>query len=624
LCIALAALFDAALTALGARSDVLRAAGRGVLIVLIVVAGIRARNRNPVFSTNAELYDSMPRTAPESARGYFQRAEYERSRLPRSERRLGAAIADYKKSIEIWPEFLYAYLQLAIATAENGDIKSGLQQLDALKASLGEGEGPTFMRTMIELKKQQIVGLNPRGDARTRDEIQKLLEDQIRTAPEDIGPYLALIPIYLDQGELAKAKDLLANSELKAKDPLRHLAIELQMAGREMKFDEVRRLLAELKKELETQPVPDTGDVRGLVTLFSARMNLLDGLIAQKNGDMLLAKTLFEDGLKGLNQYIENNENDWQGYFDRGEQQFALENFEAALADYQEALKRNPAEIIYKRIHGVITQLRLFDPKTLQFSEEAEKMMPKDVPLKMQRALFLSAIGRHSEAAQKVLEAINLGQVDPNTHVMYANELTMAGKPLDALAHLAKVMETAQHPQLLDAVGTVLLETNDPKGALEKYQEARAMADASPAWQGFVNDFDFHIAKTQILIPGMEATGVATLQRIADTQPPAGLPLVLQRPADQRRAYAMRQLARARMTVESMKDPPAAVKLLEKSIELARAAKIDKPSLRDLLVDYADALAASGRMDDAKKALGDAEKAAGTTAEIESRRAQWK
>ncbi|MBK6940587.1 MAG: DUF1736 domain-containing protein [Planctomycetes bacterium] len=624
LCIALAVVFDQIGRALGARNEALRAATRGVFIVLVVVAGIRTSNRNAFYSSNEVLYSNMPETAPESSRGYFQRAEYERGR-PKKERNLNIAIADYKESIRIWPEFLYAYHQLAIATAENGDVKGGLAQLDLLKAMIGPGESVRYLRNMIELTKAQISQIATPGDGRSREEIQKLFEDQIRLAPDDIGPYLALIPLYLDQNEVQKAKDLLANSPLPTKDGLRHTASQLQIAGREQRIDDVRGLLATLQQELTKENAADAGDVRGLVTFYSAVLGRVDGLAARASGDLAKSQQLLSDALTGLDQYVEKNEGDWQGYFFRGElKHMALEQYDEALLDYQEALKLNGTyTMLYLRIHQVINLLRRFDPNTLRLSEECEKLMPKDAGLKMMRAQFLSAIGRHEEAAAKVKEAIQMGLSGSIAYAMVSSELTLAGKADEAMNVLTEILKTRKDPLLIDAVGSVLLETNDPKGALARYEEALALAQSSPEWRGSISELEFKIAKTRILIPGQEAEGVKTLTAIAELVPPAGLSAIEQRSADQRRAFAMRQLARARLNVEALKDPAAAVTLLEQSVQLARGAKIDKPNLRDLLVDLADAYAANGRLQDARKSLDDAERAAGANQDIELRRSKW-
>lgn len=623
LCIALAVVLDRIGAALGARNESLRAAARGVFIVLVIVAGVRTANRNPFYASNAKLYSNMPETAPESSRGYFQRAEYERGR-PKKDRNLNVAIADYKDSIRIWPEFLYAYHQLAIATAENGDVKGGLAQLDLLKAMIGPGESVRYLRNMIELTKAQISQIAA-GDGRSREEIQKLFEDQIRLAPDDVGPYLALIPLYLDQNEVQKAKDLLTNSPLPAKDPLRNTASLLQIAGREQKLEDVRALLAQVQQSLAAENAADAGDVRGLVTFYSARLAQLDGMAARATGDSTTAQQLFASALSGLDQYVEKNEGDWQGYFFRGElKHTALELYEDALSDYQQALKLNGTyTLLYLRIHQVINLLRRFDPNTLRLSEECEKLMPKDAGLKMMRAQFLSAVARHEEASNKVKEAIQLGLSGSIAYAMLASELTLAGKPDEAMNVLAEVLKTRKDPLLIDAVGSVLLETNDPKGALVRYQEALALAQSATEWRGSVGELEFKIAKTRLLIPGEEAQGVQSLRAIAELAPPAGLSMIEQRAADQRRAFAMRQIARAHLNVEALKDAPAAVTLLEQSVQLARNAKIDKPNLRDLLVDLADAYAAAGRMDDAKQALGDAEKAFGINQDIELRRAKW-
>lgn len=625
LCIAMAVVFDQIAAALGARNETLRAAGRGAFIVLVIVAGIRTANRNPAYASNGKLYSDMPETAPDSSRGYFQRAEYERGR-PKKDRNLNAAIADYKESIRIWPEFLYAYHQLAIATAENGDVQAGLKALDTLKAMVGPGESVRYLRNMIELSKAQISQLASGRDQRSREEIRKLFEDQIRLAPEDVGPYLALLPLYLDLNEIQKAKDLLAQSPLQERDSMRYTASLLQIAGREQKIDEVRTLLAELQTKLAKENAGDAGDVRGLVTFYSAVLGRVDGLTARAKGELEHAQELFATALAGLDQYVEKNDGDWQGYFFRGElKHMALEQYEAALTDYQEALKLNGSySLLYLRIHQVINLLRRFDPNTLRLSEECEKLMPKDAGLKMMRAQALSAIARHEEAAGKVKEAIQLGLSGSIAYSMLASELTMAGKADEAMGVLAEVLKTRKDPLLVDAVATVLLETNDAAGALARYEEALALAQSSPEWRGSVGDLEFKIAKTRLLIPGQEAAGVAALQAIADLVPPAGLSVVEQRTADQRRAFAMRQIGRALVNVESLKDPAKAVSLLEHSVQLAREAKIDKPNLRDLLVDLADAYAAAGRVDDAKKALDDAERAFGLNQDIELRRSKWK
>lgn len=624
ICIALAAVLDRIGVVLGARNEALRAAARGVFIVLVIVAGVRTANRNPFYASNATLYSNMPETAPESSRGYFQRAEYERGR-PKKDRNLNAAIADYKESVRIWPEFLYAYHQLAIATAENGDVKGGLAQLDLLKAMIGGGESVRYLRNMIELTKAQISQIASPRDERSREEIQKLFEDQIRLAPDDLGPYLALLPLYLDQNQIQKAKDLLANSPLPTKDAMRHTASLLQIAGREQNIDEVRKLLAQLQTKLAAENAADAGDVRGLVTFYSAVLGRIDGLAARAGGDTAKAQELFSAALTGLDQYVEKNEGDWQGYFFRGElKHMALEQYEEALLDYQEALKLNGSySLLYLRIHQVINLLRRFDPNTLRLSEECEKLMPKDAGLKMMRAQALSAVARHEEAAAKVKDAIQLGLSGSIAYAMLSSELTMAGKADEAMTVLADVLKTRKDPLLIDAVGSVLLETNDPAGALARYEEALALATSSQEWRGSVGELEFKIAKTRLLIPGQEAAGVAALQAIADLEPPTGLSMIEQRTANQRRAFAMRQIARAHVNVESLKDAPKAVALLERSIQLARDAKVDKPNLRDLLVDLADAYAAASRMDDAKKALNDAEKAFGLNQDIELRRAKW-
>src|SRR6185295_5637395 len=100
LCIAAASLVALLLDALRRRGDVALRVGRSVLVLVFIALCIVAAARNRKYASNDDLYHDMVKTAPDSARAWYQIAE-----LERQQGNLDAAVADYQHSATIMPDF---------------------------------------------------------------------------------------------------------------------------------------------------------------------------------------------------------------------------------------------------------------------------------------------------------------------------------------------------------------------------------------------------------------------------------------------------------------------------------------------------------------------------------------
>lgn len=105
--------------------SVQRVVSAGLVAVLITIGGMTFM-RSSQLSTNCALFEEMVRTAPRSAKAWYGHGIC----LLEHEESLGAAIAAFHRSLQLWPDYTSAAIQLAQALERAGHEEEAIIVLD--------------------------------------------------------------------------------------------------------------------------------------------------------------------------------------------------------------------------------------------------------------------------------------------------------------------------------------------------------------------------------------------------------------------------------------------------------------------------------------------------------------
>lgn len=609
LCLAAAALLVQLRRAAERRGEVVVRVLRTVMLVALIGLSVRAVARAGVYESNDRLYANMVETAPESARAYYQRGEMYRGRKD-----LSAAAQDFRRAIEILPEFLLARIQLAVAELENNQFKQALDAINGLLALLPP-DNPAFdsFRTVARALQAQVYARGAGSeDPRVREEsileFIKLIEEEHARNPDDMATLLGLANIYLQRGQYQEVLDrvrpaLLAHPD---QDPLR--AVEMQAIA---KLGDVERA----KELLEQLAGSENAEVKRVVSIYRGVLLTRGAEAALAAGDAAGAKAGYQAALEHFERHVTDYPQDPEGWYQRG---YAYHDgfgrLDDAIKDYQQVIKLNPSHPdVYFRMSQCVVAMHKFDPMTERFLAEAETLYPDNASFLMGYASILAGSGKHELAVEKYQKAISLGMNSPGAHAFVAKEWVAAGKPDKAVEAMQEAERKYRviHPEIALQWGIAEFERENYTAALEQFERGQRMCSEQPAeWGGNRPFLDFQHAKTLLRIPGRERSGYDDLAVRSDVL--AQMALAAEQAGDSYtarnlsalRAFALRQMAWARLNVADLKDAAQAVELLEQACALAEANGDKGLLFTDLWPDLASAYESAGRAEEAAALRG--------------------
>ncbi len=605
LAVAAGGILSFALGKLAAKGDVPFRVGRSILQALLVLFVVMTANHSRIYRDERTLFTSMTKTAPQSARGWFEIAETERF-----ERQYQAAAADFRTAIGIMPDLLLAHTGLALSLAGLRDYKTASQIVsDLLK---GIPDRPTWkqLRNMLTQTLQQIVTLmKVDAEAKKSDrdfgvaQLLELLEDQHKADPANIEVVVNLSELYVQDRKLDEASKLIESALLAAPTDERLLVEKLDLTRYRGDRAACEKLMADLAKST----LPEAARV---ISVCQAQFAYNDGIEARQKGDKETARALFDKAKELWDNYLSKYHEDWVAYFARGcVFQDGFDRPIEASEDFKKAIELNPAaDVAYDRLSVCAIRIGRFDTSVVKLMDYVDEHYPKSPAIKRRCARVYSAVGNHEKAAKKLQEAIDLGLEAPDIYLLLSGELNQLGKPEEALALLQKGESLGWDPNdplLHDNKGSTLLTLHREPEALEEFQKALDALAKRPDAQSAVLHARLQIAKALIRIKGREKEGLDALNALQAEQErifaDVNSNAELARSAKVENLFVLRQKAWVLGNVETMKDPAQELALLEEMIKRGKDVILE-PAIRvDLLTELADAYDRGNQAEAAQK-----------------------
>jgi tetratricopeptide (TPR) repeat protein len=616
----------------GETAGVLHRVARSLCVVLLLVLAVTVAFRNRAYASRDTLFEDMVRTAPESARGYYQRGELSRSNgLPQ------AAINDFRTAIRIMPDFLHARQQLGKTYAQTGEYKQAAETYAELLALL-EDRGPgAGIRAQVSRELSGVYdlwgrGAKPGGGPSTStqenlDEVIAFLEQQLREQPGNAAVIAALSAYYTEKGRTEDARVLVSQSLLADPD---NVQLKLAMGAIEARSQNMTRL-RELLDEIGEVQDPQ---LRQTALLYRGIVQYNEALTAFVVEGRDAGRAKGDVARKTLQEYLELDPTSWWGHMTMAQlQQDVYEDLEGALNSLQQVLSAIPnhSEALL-RTHQIVALQGLSNEGIVKVSNQLAEVFPDNQGFWFDRARILAASGHPDDAVEAMKKAIGLGLDGVVSRSLLAQYLTQAGKPEEAIStvveaqtYLAKNVGGREFPELAHAHAVALLELKDYPGAYAKFEEALGIAARSEDLAAQVPMRSFHRDKTLLRIPGREREGYERLQTLlADLEAAAqgsnGAGGGLSQPSMQQlRPFILRQLAWARLNVAELMEPSLAIDLLKQALDVGGKVSTSEADRADLWIDLGDAYEKSDRLDDAIAALQEAAKLRRSDAELRKR-----
>ncbi len=617
LAIAAGGVVAAVLAMLERRGETAFRAGRaalfGVLLLFVVLTSVRGN----AYKDERTLFENMTRTAPNSARAWFQLAETQRF-----ERDFQNAAQNFRRSIDIMPDFLLAHTGLALSLASLHDYKTASEILGSLLKSVPDRPNWRLLRnTLTQTLKQVITMMKVDAEANASDrefglaQLRELLEASHRSDPANLDATIALAELYVQLGRLDEGLALIDAALLTNPTDERLLIEKLDI----LRYRGDRAASEPLMAKLAESKLPEAERV---LQTARAQFAYVDGMLALRDGKKDAAREFFETARQIWDAYLAKFVEDWIGYYSRGVvMQDGFERPVEASEDYKKAIELNPGlDDAYTRLADCAIRVGRFDANVVKLIEHVDQHNPKSPSIKLRCARVYSAVGRNEDAEKKLKEAIDLGVQSPDVYTRLSATLIALSKHDEALSLLEKGeslgWESAGPDENLhNAKGAALLELRREADALAEFERAVEILRTKGAPADPMFHARLQVAKTLIRIKGREKEGMdgltlleTDMQRVladpaTDTQ--------TQRSVKTKGLFVLRQKAYAFAHVESMKDQAQEVALLEEAVKRMQDIVLDPSTRAEFLNDLANAYERAGQMDAAQKTRQQLRRAAG-------------
>ncbi|MBI4879238.1 MAG: hypothetical protein HY812_06210 [Planctomycetes bacterium] len=612
LCLAAGALLDAALRLAAARSEVAARAARGVFWAVLVVLSVVTAGRNSKYQSIEVLYNDMVETAPQSARAYYQRGELERKLGAEGHREsFSLAAYDFRKAIEILPEFHPARIQLATVLGQAGKADEALKVLQEAWSLVPDDPKSKPYRDQIVQTRAVILAAAGGGSdpVQTREILQELttmLEEHVREDPSDTGSAVALGLIYLKTGRAEEADALASSNLLNHPDDDTLMALKIQAVFQRGDLEEGRRLL----DAFDESTVPDA---QKTVDLYRGILAVEEAMHLEEASED--AHTSWQDALERLTAFTGKYPDEAEGFYYRG---YALlhgytDRLDQALEDLLKCVQLKPShEQVFYAIGQVLIARGNFEVsgQALQYFEELKKLYPDNGQFWLVYGRVLGGYGKHEEAVSAYEKAIALGwngAMAQGLRAMEMIELKRGAEALEILEREEKELEL-QGPTMARHKGIVLFELERLEDAAKQFDHALRMAQQDARYTGQVPDLKLQLAKTLLRIPGRESEGFRVLVDLLDrVEKLAASPQeeVLKgyelKTLRELKPYVHLQLAWAYGTVPSLLDKALALDMLEKARQAAEELKMTAALRNDILPALISAYEEGGNSEQAEE-----------------------
>jgi tetratricopeptide (TPR) repeat protein/Flp pilus assembly protein TadD len=148
-----------------------------------------------------------------------------------------------KRAVDANPEDLQAKLDYIQGMANRGDLNGAIEQYRRIVAQVPQIR--IYLVRLLIARNQQ----RPK-DQREWGEIERLLGEAAKAAPESAEPVVLQAVLFAEQDQIDKARDLLATARSQFPKAVEPWIAEAQLLGREKKFDEALSVLDRAQKML--------------------------------------------------------------------------------------------------------------------------------------------------------------------------------------------------------------------------------------------------------------------------------------------------------------------------------------------------------------------------------------
>jgi protein O-mannosyl-transferase len=587
------------------KSDAAVRAARATLTALLVVLAILCAIRNRAYATQDSLYTDMVKTAPGSARAWYMFGENERRKhVEEKSGDIARAIDAYERAIKIWPIFLQARLQLALAFAAQHEYQRGLRELNLLKSGIpNRPEAREMIRqidqTIAMIKQGATKNASPEERQKIIDEMIATLEERHRANPDQFSALQELLAAYLETQRVADAEALLNTALLAHPEDDRLKLLSLQFVVQRQDWPKFDALVAELEKS-EIAEVRNENRLYRLINLYSQAMNSQD---AEKFANLIKQVATLAD------EYLAEGGQRAAGYYHRAKVRMMRGELEAAEGDLKKALEVEPyASYLWDELASLWVAMKRFDDKTLMFYSRLEQDQPalyRDNPqFHFGFAQLLDGMGRTEEALARIERAIAAGYDGSKPHAFLGAMLIKLGRFEEAVAKLrdAETKKRLDVPDLLEQMGIALFELKRFDDAAAVFERGLKRAQTDQVWFHYQLQMRFQLGKSWLRIPARESEGFATLEEVknAATMLSADAPDVMKPGLVSMRAYAQRQLAWGYANGTTQTNPDLAISTLETALADLSDPRM-KDAARDIGGDLIELLRAAGREARAKE-----------------------
>ncbi len=611
LCLAAGALLDGALRFAAARSEVAARVARGVFWAVLVVLCLATYARNRKYQSIDVLYEDMVETAPQSARAYYQRGELERKRGAAGHRESFSLSAyDFRKAIEILPEFHPARIQLATVLGQAGKADEALKVLQEAWAVLPDDPKSKPYRDQIVQTRALVLaaaggGSDPVQTREILEELTTMLEEHLRADPSDTASAVALGLIYLKTGRAEEADALASGHLLSHPDDDTLMALKIQAIFQRGELEEGRRLLDAFGEST----VPDA---QKTVDLYRGILAIEEATKKEEDAEAD-ARTLWQDALERLTAFTGKYPDEAEGFYYRG---YTLlhgfsDRIEQALEDLLKCVNLKPShEQVFYAIGQVLIARGNFAEtgQTLQYFEELKKIYPDNGQFWLVYGRVLGGYGKHEEAVQAYDKAIALGwngAMAQGLRAMELIELDRGAEALDILEREEKAL-SLQGPTMARHKGIVLFELERLEDAAKQFDNALKMAQQDGRYAGQVPDLKLQLAKTLLRLPGRESEGFRVLidlldrvEKLAASPQEEVLKGYELKTLRELKPYVHLQLSWAYGNVPSLLDQDLALSMLEQAREAAEELNMNAALRNDILPALIAAYEQRGRSEQA-------------------------
>lgn len=620
LAIAAAVALDGLLSRMKAKGGAGFGVVRGLIAAALIVCVVLIWSRNAKYRSIDTLYQDMVKTAPESARAWYQRGELARKQAYEGSREsLSAAAYDFKRATDIMPEFMLAQLQLGSILAETGQYSEGMTILREAEAQVPADEAWDGIRADVKRRIAVVLArATSTEDVVEREqrirELLEMMEEHVAANPQDVGSVVELVVMYLATDRLQLAKQLVSRELLAHPDDEGLLAAAIQVDFKDGEFEAGKAKI----DAWDARGTSENLDAQRAVDLYRGLYHLGMASYHRNLGDEEQAMKSFEAAYAEFDKAVQLYPEFDQAWFNRGfvAHEAYADRWEEALRDYQQTVKLNPAHPdVFFRISQLLVGGRKVNVVTLRLFQELAKLHSDNGFFFVGFGRVIGRMGNHEQAEIAYRRAIELGFDGAQVQCALAMEMIQQGKPDEALTSLK---DAEQKLSLVDASmvrmkGVCHLESERYAPAISQFEAAMRLVEQDPSgkYAGLVPQLQFDIAKTKLRIAGQESDGrrelgelAAVLDRMISSSPEGS---DAARQAQQFRSYVDVQVAWALQNVESMRDDEAAVVLLERARERAEANELNEV-LGDVLEALERVYTAVGRTEDAeavKKILED-------------------